>query len=434
MTKNKIRDVPKASASGGRPHLWFGFPVRAMPIVLAALVGLAGCGKPPTWSELVNGKQKETPPPAPTVAKATIETPPSALPPKAPEKPKRLPQEVIAEFNATPSERRTDAQLIELASNPEAADQFTVLNLNSSGVSGGMAVLPKFEHVETLLINNCQYGNGALANIAKMKSLTTLSMNGGVLREPNCDTGLAAIKEMHQLTSLSLEGANVTPAGLAHIATMVWLESLNVARTRFNDDNLKILAPLVNLKELNISFTTVSDNGFEYLLPFHELETLKIATVPIRGEGLKELGRLGAFPKLRNLVMFGNAHLELTAYEGVYSFRKSLESLDVGAAVLDDNRFLNAVAPLSKLERLLVHENPALSDAAMKGLPKLRKLKTLYFWKNPGIGDASLPQMAKLKSLENLTIDLTSCSEAGVHQLKKRLKNCNISYNGKKIE
>ena len=433
MTKNTIRHVPKARPCGGRPHLWFGFPVRAMPIVLAALVGLAGCGKPPTWNELVNGKQKETPP-APTVAKATIQTPAPVLPPKAPEKPKRLAQEVIAEFNATPSERRTDAQLIELASNPEAADQFTVLNLNSSGVSGGMAVLPKFEHVETLLINNCQYGNGALANIAKMKSLTTLSMNGGVLREPNCDTGLAAIKEMHQLTSLSLEGANVTPAGLAHIATMVWLESLNVARTRFNDDNLKILAPLVNLKELNISFTTVSDNGFQYLLPFHELETLKIATVPIRGEGLKELGRLGAFPKLRNLVMFGNAHLELTAYEGVYSFRKSLESLDVGAAVLDDNRFLNAVAPLSKLERLLVQENPTLSDAAMKGLPKLRKLKTLYFWKNPGIGDGSLPQMAKLKSLENLTIDLTSCSEAGVHQLKKRLKNCEISFNGKKIE
>jgi len=118
MTKNTIRHVPKASASGGRPHLWSGSRLKAMTIVLAALVGPAGCGKPPTWNELVNGKQRRTPP-APTVAKATIQTPAPVLPPKAPEKPKRLAQEVIAEFNAMPTEQHTDAQLIELASIPK---------------------------------------------------------------------------------------------------------------------------------------------------------------------------------------------------------------------------------------------------------------------------------------------------------------------------
>ena len=70
----------------------------------------------------------------------------------------------------------------------------------------------------------------------------------------------------------------------------------------------------------------------------------------------------------------------------------------------------------------------------MIALPKLKKLKKLYFWKNPGISDASLPQMAKLRSLESLTIDATSCSERGLTLLKRKLKNCNISFNGKKIE
>ena len=184
MTKNTIGGVPKARPSGRQLHLWAGAPLTAMTLVLAACVGLAGCGKPPTWSELVNGKKKEAPP-APPVATTSTKTPPSALPLKAPEKPKRTPQEVIAEFNATPAERHTDAQLAELASTPEAADQFTELNLNSSGVSdGGLAVLPKFEHVEKLSIDGCQYSNAGLANVAKMKSLTSLSMNGGAREGP----------------------------------------------------------------------------------------------------------------------------------------------------------------------------------------------------------------------------------------------------------
>lgn len=433
MTKSIIRGVQRTRPSRHRPHLWSGVPLTAMTIVLAAFVGLPGCDKPPTWSELVNGKKKEEPPPPKVVATPAPQAAP-VVPPKAPEKPKRSPQEVIAEFNAMPSQLHTDAQLGELASLPEAVDQFTELNLSGSPVSDvGLAYLPRFERVEKLSISGCQFSNTALAGVARMKSLTSLSMDWGAPKDATCDKGLASIKEMHQLTSLSLERANVTMAGLSNVAEMTWLESLNVARTRFNDDSLQLLAPLVNLKELDISFTTVSDNGFRLLAPFHQLETLNVAGAPIHGEGLKKLGQAGAAPKLRSLAIYSTA-LDLTGYEGIFSFRRTLESLDVGQASLDDNRFIHAVAPLSKLETLLVHDNPGLTDASMIGWPRLKRLKRLYFFRNSGISDNTLTQLAKVKSLESLTLNETACSERGASLLKRKLKNCEIIFNGKKIE
>jgi hypothetical protein len=81
-----------------------------------------------------------------------------------------------------------------------------------------------------------------------------------------------------------------------------------------------------------------------------------------------------------------------------------------------------------------VHENPSLTDASMIALPKLKKLKVLYFWKNPAITNASLPQIAKLRNLEKLEIDVTNCTEDGARELKRRLKNCEITFNYKKLD
>jgi hypothetical protein len=411
----------------------------AIVFVLATFVAFSGCDKPPTFSELINGKKKkEETPPAQQVAKTSTPAPPRQEPPKAPEKPKREPQVVVNEFNTTPPEQRNNQQLIELASSPEAADQFTEMILTSShGVTdAGMAVLPKFEKVEKLAIDGCQYTNNALVNIAKMKSLVSLSMNGGSVADPshNCDAGLAAIKEMHQLTSLSLDSANVTPTGLAHIATMTWLERLDVAHTRFNDDSLEILAPLVNLKDLNISFTHVSDNGFRFLLPFTQLEILRMDHLPIRGEGLKNYSKTKGRPGLKGITASGIVGMELTGYEGIYNFKKTLEYLDLGQAALTDDRFIQAVVPCTKLETLLAHENPGFGDGGLTQVAKLKNLKRLFFYKNPGVTDACLPQIAKLRKLASVTFNATGVSQKGAEALKRRLKDCVVEFNYKKIE
>jgi internalin A len=400
---------------------------------VAVALALAGCDKPPTFSELINGKQKEAPAPA-SAAKTPAEiTPPVVA--KEPPKPEKTAQELVAAFEATPSQQRTDAQLIEMAGKPEAAGHFTELDLTSSGVTdAGVAVLPKFENVAALSIGHCQCSNKALSSVAQMKSLTALYMSGGLPKDATCDAGLAALKSMHELTSLSLEGANVTMAGLTGIGQMVWLEKLDVAHNRFNDDNLEQLKSLVHLKELDISDTSVSDNGFRLIAPFRELELLKIAHLPIHGEGLKELGRRKSLPRLRRLVMSSNPNLELTAYQGLYLFRGSLVGLDVSGSACDDTRFHNSVVPLSKLEELALGDNPGLSDFGMQSVTRLGRLQKLYIYKNSGISDQTLAKLAKMNSLKSVNLLNTSCTQRGVAALKAKRPNCEIIFNGKTIE
>jgi hypothetical protein len=441
MNRQLSRGVEGSRRSEHRARPWSRLPLATIVFVVAVSVALSGCDKPPKFSDLINGKKEEKPAPAPQVAQTQTPTPapPRREPPKEPEKPKRSPQEAKSEFDTSPPEKRNNQQLIDMAASPDTTDQFNELNLSSAnGINDvGMAALPKFEKVEKLTIDGCQYTNGALANIAKMKGLTSLSMHGGPVNDPthNCDAGMAAIKDMHQLTSLSIESSSITPKGLAHIATMTWLESLNVARTRFNDDNLEMLAPLVNLKELNISYTYVSDNGFRFLLPFTQLEKLRFAKLPIRGDGLLAYSRTKGRPNLRELTMFEIAGLELTGYQGIYNFKKSLEWLDVGQSALTDQRFIDAVIPCTKLECLLVHENPSLGDGGVQQIYKLKNLKRLYFYKNPAVTDASIKALTKLRKMESITINACSVSEKGAKYLKKNLpKECEVVYNYKRVE
>ncbi len=42
--------------------------------------------------------------------------------------------------------------------------------------------------------------------------------------------------------------------------------------------------------------------------------------------------------------------------------------------------------------------------------------------------------MAKLRNLEKLEIDITNCTEDGARELKRRLKNCEITFNYKKLD
>jgi Leucine-rich repeat (LRR) protein len=410
-------------------------------LVAMALFGLAGCEKPPTFDELIHGKKKEAPSATPQpVAKQVA--PPAGTPqaaPKVVEAPKKTAQEALTQFNSTPVYRRTNAQLIELASLPEARDQITALDLQASTITDeGLAVLPKFDHIERLNIGTLNYTNAALANVAKMKNVTALAMSRGAQKDKNSDAGMASIKQMKQLTELYVDQAKFSTAGIAAIAEMTQLEKLSVAMiSQFTDEHLQMLAPLVNLKYLDLTASYVTDDGLKYLQPFTELETLRMAKMQgVRGRGLKELvmNKKG-LPKLRDLSMYDNPYLSLEAYQGIARLGKTLQVLDVGAANCNNEAFTGAMPFLKNLVQLSVHENDGLSDPAiLEALPKLKKLTGIYFQNNKLVSDASLPAFAKLKQLEAVTLIQTSWTPMGVQKLKAKLKNCKINYNGKMIE
>ena len=436
MAPNPRANVARRQAehNPAGPRAWM--HVLLTSFLTVTLFGLAGCDKPPTWSELIGKKKEEAPAPAPVVKQAEPTKAAPAPAPKQPEAPKKTAQEAMAQFNSTPVYRRTNEQLAELASFPEVRDQITNLDIQSSAVNdAGFAALPKFDHVEQLNISTLSYGNEALANVAKMKSVTSLWMARGAQKDKNSDAGMGYIKQMKQLTELHVDASKLTAAGIAEIAQMTQLEKLSVAGvTGFADEHLEKLTPLVNLKYLDLTGTYVTDNGMQYLLPFTELEVLKMAKMQgLRGRGLKELmTKHKGLPHLLQLTVYDNPYLSIEAYEGI-SRMKTLVSLDVGAANCTNAAFTGAIPPLKNLEYLSVHENDALSDPAMAVLPRMKKLKNLYFQNNKLISDASLPMFAKVKTLEGLALLNTLVTPTGAEKLKNKLKNCKINYNGRTL-
>jgi Leucine-rich repeat (LRR) protein len=430
---------PRATAARRKPNrtgpgLRIFRHAMATSLVAAALCTLSGCEKPPTFDELIHGKKKDATPPAP-VAKQAAETPKAApqAAPQTPEPPKKTAQEVLAQFNSTQTYRRTNEQLAELASLPEARDQITVLELQGSTINdAGLAVLPKFDKVEKLNIGTLNYSNQALANVAKMKNVTTLVMSKGAQKDKNTDAGMAHISQMKQLVELYVDQAKFSTAGIAEIAKMTQLEKLSVGMiSQFTDEHLEMLAPLVNLKYLDLTGSYVTDNGLKYLLPFTELEDLRMAKMQaVRGAGLDDLvTKRHGLRKLTNLTMYDNPYLNIQAYVGISNI-KTLVVLDVGAANCTNAAF-EAMPHLRNLEVLSVHDNESLSDDGMISyFSKLKKLKSIYFGNNKLISDASIPAFAKVKTLERITLLQTAVTPTGAQKLKSKLKNCKVNYNG----
>jgi Leucine-rich repeat (LRR) protein len=426
------RRKPERSGSGPRIFM----QAIATSALAAAICTLAGCEKPPTFSELLHGKKKDAAPlpPVPVVKQGDA---PKAAPqaaPATPEPPKKTAQEALAQFNSTQTYRRTNEQLAELSSFPEVRDQMTALELQGSTISdAGLAVLPKFDKVEKLNISHLNYSNEALANVAKMKNVTVLAMTKGAQKEKNSDAGMAHISQMKQLVELYVDQAKFSTAGIAEIAKMTQLEKLSVGQiSQFTDEHLQMLAPLVNLKYLDLTGSYVTDDGLKYLQPFTELETLMMAKMQaVRGRGLNELvTKKKGLRKLKVLSMYDNPYLSIEAYYGISNI-KTLEVLDVGAANCTNAAF-EAMPHLRNLHTLSVHQNDALSDDAMLSFfSKLRSLKSIYFENNKLISDASVPAFAKLKTLEGIALLQTAVTPTGAQRLKSKLKNCKVNYNGK---
>jgi Leucine Rich repeat len=405
----------------------------------AILFGLVGCDKIPTWDELVHGKKKEAPKVTAPPPQQPME-PPKAAPvvqaPPAP--PAKAPQEVIAEFNTTPHERRTDKMLFELANMREGKEQITDLDLSfSQGITeAGIRQLPKLDHVEKLTLDYCLYGNAALQDVAKMNSVTTLSIKGGAMKDKNSDLGLGFIKEMKQLTSLTVDHIPLTETALQNIAAMTWLEQLSMSDTNLNDEGLASLKGLTHLKSLIIANTTVSDDGFQYLAPFQELESLNVGVLRSRmtGKGLYDVVSQAHFPSLRAVYLGGNRSLGQKTYEGLYRLRGTLEVLDLSDTTVNDYYFVGAVSKLSKLLDLNLSRNAGLTDQGMLKLPNLHSLKAIRFEKSPAISDHTCLQIAKLKNLEFVGIAQTAITQRGAQRLKKKLPKAVIYFEGARIE
>ena len=78
------------------------------------------------------------------------------------------------------------------------------------------------------------------------------------------DAGLANLKGLTDLQSLSLDGTRITDAGLVNLKGLTSLTDLSLDNTEVGDAGLAQLVALKNLRKLSLDHTSVTDAGLSW--------------------------------------------------------------------------------------------------------------------------------------------------------------------------
>ncbi len=125
--------------------------------------------------------------------------------------------------------------------------------------------------------------DAAMPHIGRLYSLSELEIRGV------SDAGLAHIKNLVNLRSLSLSSNGITDAGLEHLAGLEKLDSLQIRGTKVSDAGLAHIKNLVNLRSLSLSGDRITNAGLEHLAGLESLRTLDLWGTKVTAKGLERL-------------------------------------------------------------------------------------------------------------------------------------------------
>jgi hypothetical protein len=230
------------------------------------------------------------------------------------------------------------------------------------------------------------------------------------------DEGLAHLKRLTNLESLSLKRASVTNASLKHLKDATNLRSLKLDFVRIGDAGLKHLEGLTDLELLNLRGTAVTDAGLVRLKGMSKLKNLSLEHTLVTDAGMAHLKR---FKQLEILYLGGSQvagpglrQLEDLARLHYISFQHSTV----------DDALLNHLAGFTRLKTLGLDDTP-VTDVGMEHLTHLTSLEVLWL-RNTKVTDASIPHLKNLRSLRRLIIGGTEISDQGRERLNEALPKC----------
>jgi Leucine-rich repeat (LRR) protein len=375
----------------------------------------------------------------------------------------------------------TDAALRQLEDCP-ALDTLLLKGRADQITDEGLARLASFPSLGTLFITSDSITDDGLRRLAESKSLCVLSLGGqgfgasGLrqlksarrledLRLVGCpqidDDALAAIGELTQLRSLSIEGGTMTDQGLVHLKGLVHLGSLSLTGDGITGAGLEPLTGTVRLGSLTVLGENVSNEVFAHAGRFPRLSILTVGagkstdSPQVTDAGLALLARAQYLGWLHlkgtAITDHGLESLEsLPRFQMVYSWsspasptwrvwrnRTAAERQAAGPAPQDDRRqvldklqrrgvvcregidnhqFVRA-GPQARNGRFEVEiKNPRVGDKAVAIVPRLAGVVQLSL-DGPQFTDASLDAIANLPDLECLTLRGATISAAGVEKL-----------------
>lgn len=222
-------------------------------------------------------------------------------------------------------------------------------------------------------------------NLRDFKSLSSLHLRGKLP-----DSGVRAMANLTNLTSLSAFDSALTDQQLAEWKTLTKLRDLSIHNCRITDDGLEYLKGHFALRSLVLGRSLITGSGLKHLNSLVELSLLSLDSSPVSNDGLE------AIVPLQSL-----NHVRLNQCIGV------------------GDEGLRHLAKLPKLTELHLNET-SISDAGLEQLKELKKLKTLGLSATK-ITDAGLKHLYELPELTTLDLSRVNVSEAAVQELRKQL-------------
>jgi hypothetical protein len=254
---------------------------------------------------------------------------------------------LISQWNATPSQMRSDAAIRTLlAASPESLQEITAFDFRGAGpelTAAGLGMLKNFPLVKSIDCSLHRMDGEQLAALCELSHLENLTLMGCKLSDPL----LAPLKKVATLRSLNLTNNPVSDNGLAATHNLVELQSLTLANTQVNGSSLLKAKFLGNLRSLNVDGSPFNQ-GFQALKSAPNLEAIDVANTSATDEHLKFLA---SHNKLREVRISGNPAIT-----------------DRGLSFLEGNPLLES----------LDIKGTSISGAGLKWLKNAKKLKVLH--------------------------------------------------------
>lgn len=314
---------------------------------------------------------------------------------------------------------------------------------------GGLSKLQKLQFENYRVLND-----DTVAKLAKLQSLTSLSITNTVITDATVDF---IVSTFPKLTELDLSSnTNMTPGALDKIAKLSGLKTLVLVQNRFNEistlsledlKQLKVLDLRGNMEAGNLTMEVVAglpeltafkhrsnivgDDGMEKFAASGKLESLLIQDFLITGQSGPHLAKLA---KLKQLEIF---RCQAFDSQGVLALKgMGLERLTLRGLPAVDDSAMDVLKDLPKLKKLYLHELESVSDSGLANLSSLPSLELLDIWSVSKLTDATIDVITKLPNLRELTLRGTGVTDAAVEKIlaMPKLQALTMKENGSVTE
>jgi internalin A len=185
----------------------------------------------------------------------------------------------------------------------------------------GLANLRGLSELVSLSLTNTDVGDDGLEHLKRLTNLESLGLGNTRVT----DAGLTHLEGLEKLVTLDLGCTQVTGTGLTQLKRLTKLSVIIFQGSQITDAGLEHLSNLTKLSYLDLAVTSVSDAGLAQLKPLTNLSTLHLERTQISAKGLAHVNALTSLTALhlRTTAVTDNGLAHLMELSGLKTPRHS---------------------------------------------------------------------------------------------------------------